>query len=111
MQHQKDQAHQPQQVCKTLEVGAQVEKSKTKGTHQTFKPIGKTQRQGNPERQAGAEAQQALARDDSRPKAGTKKGNAFWDKKNGRQHLMLNTHLEGGLAKKKIESSQHTRLQ
>jgi hypothetical protein len=24
---------------------------------------------------------------------------------------MLNTHLEGGLAKKKIESSQHTGLQ
>jgi hypothetical protein len=51
-----------------------------------------------------------LAHDNSRPEAGTKKnhrrqGNAFWDKKNGRQHLMLNIHLEGGLAKKKIESS------
>jgi hypothetical protein len=51
-----------------------------------------------------------LAHNNSRPEAGTKKnhrsqGNAFWDKKNGRQHLMLNIHLEGGLAKKKIESS------
>jgi hypothetical protein len=57
-----------------------------------------------------------LAHNNSRPEAGTKKnhrrqGNAFWDKKNGRQHLMLNIHLEGGLAKKKIESSQHTGLQ